>query len=96
MPLTVAALRRALGQCQPDDEVVLQATVADGSVIGVHELDFGFDQGGPNGEGVEVVIGWEPGAEVIAPREVPNPGGFPEVSPAADRLGDSTPSPPGI
>ena len=63
--LTVAALRRYLAACSPDDVVVVEATLADGSVIGVRNLNIGSGQGGRDGEGVEVIIDWEPGEEAI-------------------------------
>lgn len=65
VPLTVAHLRRYLDGCQDDDPVVVFATLDDGSVLSVRELDVGTDQGGNDGEGVEVVIGWEPGDETV-------------------------------
>jgi hypothetical protein len=65
--LTVERLRRYLDHCKPTDPVVVSATLADGSVLGVSDLNVGTGQGGPDGESVEVVIDWEPGAEVVTP-----------------------------
>lgn len=65
MPLTVADLRHYLDGCGDDDLVVVFTTLDDGSVLSVRELDVGTDQGGSDGEGVEVVTGWEPGDELI-------------------------------
>jgi hypothetical protein len=65
MPLTVADVLQFLNTCRPEDLVVVQATIADGAAIGVRDLTLATDQGGSDGEGVEVVIGWEPGAEVL-------------------------------
>jgi hypothetical protein len=65
MPLTVSDVRQFLDTCGPDDDVVVAATLADGTVLGVRELGISTGQGGPNGEGFEVVIEWEPGAEVV-------------------------------
>lgn len=66
MPLTVADLRQFLEKCQPHDIVVVTATLADGSVIDVRDLNIGTDQAGTDGEGIEVVIDWEPGTEVVS------------------------------
>ena len=66
MPLTVSELRQVLDTCLPDDEVVVAATLADGSAISVRELDLGTGQGGPDGECIDLVISWEPGAEAVA------------------------------
>jgi len=65
MPLTVGELVRFLSHCQPHEEVVIEATLGDGSALGVQDLNVGLGQGGPDGEGYEVVIDWEPGAESI-------------------------------
>lgn len=61
--MTVAELRTLLEECDDNDVVVVAATLGDGSVIYVTELNVGTRQGGPGGEGCEVVIDWEPGAE---------------------------------
>ena len=45
MPLTVGELRSFLGQCDDNDLVVVEATLADGSVLGVRELRAGAGQG---------------------------------------------------
>lgn len=47
--------------------------------IGVDELNVGTDQGGRDGEGIEVVIDWEPGAETSAVHECPAVYGHPTV-----------------
>lgn len=65
MPLTVARLQSYLATCDPNDKVVVAATLGDGTVIGADDLNVGTDQGGPDGEGFEVVIDWEPGSEII-------------------------------
>lgn len=65
LTLTVESIRRFLDDCEPTDPVVVWATLADGTVLGVSDLSVGTGQGGPDGEGVEVVIDWEPGAEVV-------------------------------
>ena len=54
--MTFAHLRRYLDGCRDDDLVVVFATLDDGSVLSVRELDVGTDHGGNDGEGVEVVI----------------------------------------
>ena len=64
MPLTVAALREFLRWCEGDEHVVIEATLADGTALGVEEVAIGFGQGGPDGEGTEVVISWRLGAEI--------------------------------
>jgi hypothetical protein len=69
MTLTVQELRAFLEECGDDDLVVVRATLADGSVLGADDLRVGTDQGGPDGEGIEVVLEWEPGAEVITRAE---------------------------
>ena len=58
MPMTVAQLREILSSCDGDEDVVIEATLADGTAIGVQELTVGFGQGGADGEGFEVV--WAP------------------------------------
>jgi hypothetical protein len=63
MPITVRELREYLSHCQGHEEVVIEATLLDGTAIGVQELNVGFGQGGVDGEGVEVVISWALGAE---------------------------------
>lgn len=65
MALTVQELRALLENFGDDDLVVVRATLADGSVLGVTDLCVGTGQGGSDGEGIEVVLDWEPGAEVI-------------------------------
>ncbi len=42
--LTVRDLREYLKNCQDDDRVVVAATLADGAVLGVVDLDVGTDQ----------------------------------------------------
>lgn len=69
MPLTVADLREFLDGCHPDDVVVVQATLGDGSALGVRELTVGTGQGGEDGNGFEVVIDWEPGDETTVARD---------------------------
>ena len=64
MPLTVAALRKYPAHCEGDEHVVIAATLSDGTAFGVEEVTIGFDQGGPDGDGTEVVISWELGAEI--------------------------------
>ncbi|MDO8389485.1 MAG: hypothetical protein Q7V57_03275 [Actinomycetota bacterium] len=64
MPLTVADLRKYLEHCEGDEHVVIAATLSDGTALGVEEVTLGFDQGGPTGDGIEVVISWERGAEI--------------------------------
>lgn len=64
MPITVRELREYLVSCDGHEEVVIEATLADGTAIGVRELDVGFGQGGSDGEGIEVVIGWDSGSEI--------------------------------
>lgn len=45
--------------------MVVSATFADGTVVGVRDLELGTDQGGSDGEGIEVVISWSPWAEAV-------------------------------
>jgi hypothetical protein len=65
MPLTVAALLDYLSSCDGDELVVVEATLGDGTALGVQDVSVGFGQGGPDGNGTEVVIMWDPGAEVM-------------------------------
>lgn len=64
--MNVGELREFLDRYGADDDVVVvAATLADGSVIGAQQLNVGTDQGGEDGEGIQVVIGWEDGTEYI-------------------------------
>jgi hypothetical protein len=65
--MTVGELQAFLASFMSDDQVWIQGTLADGTVIGVRDIDVTSDQGGRDGDGVEVVLGWAPGAEVITP-----------------------------
>ena len=66
-PLSVAALQAFLAGCEADDLVVLEATLADGTAIGVYKLEVGTGQGGDDGQDLDVVLSWQPGAEVLTP-----------------------------
>lgn len=65
MPMTVREMVEYLSGCDPEDHIVIAATLGDGSVIRVQEICVGTDQGGKVGEGIEVVIDWDPGAETV-------------------------------
>ena len=63
MALAVSELIGLLDGCHGDNPVVVRATLADATMLSVWGMTIGAGQVGPDGEGREVRIEWEPGAE---------------------------------